>query len=542
MNNRIFWSMLDAFPCYFFSSLKDPDSRADSFARKSTELIGYNGIIQLEMEKHNKINVNLLGSSLVSIEDYKSFYGPFYSSIFDEIALLARDLKTKRISFISSTSRGGDITLMRQAQMRFYQLIGANVSWYVTIPVNTVSKIVKYKLRDVMESAVPEDTILQAQEIIDLENWTSMNVSRLWHNSVFKNTHIVIFDDLQTSGFVRYLREINPEAKIIFRSHIHMNAEMYLRNKAVTDVYNYITHNLEGIDLFVAQPMNTPIPQLGMHPIVYLSSSTDPLDGLNKTLSDTDRAYYTRIFRESCHEHTRKYFRFQSPYIIQTSSFDRLKGQKECIDAFRIIYDMISTRINDESDALYGLYLLIVGHGNIDDPEGTAVFNELVEYLNEQHNCAVRDRVLIVKIPPIEQILNVLIENARVALQLSQCDGFETRVTNCILKNVPAVVNNVGGLRLQVLENKTGYIVDRGDLQGVAHKVLYLLDNDSFRNGMIEYREYSFMFTTPFNVYGWLYICKVLVEGGVITEEDVFKQIIKKYFHKYAHEFLLKME
>lgn len=541
-NNRVFWSKIDTFPCYFSSSLRDPDSRADSFARKSTLLIGYNGIIRLNMGKYNKMVVDLFKSSLMSIEDYKSFYGPFYSTIFDDIQSLACNLRARKIAFISSTSRGGDITLMRQAHMRFYKLIGIDASWYVTIPVNSVSKITKYKLHNITQNVAPKSAKLHKHEIIDFENWTKMNVDRLWRSNMFKTADIVVLDDLQMTGFVRYLREINPEVKIIFRSHTYIHGKLYGQNTAFTNVWNYIAHNLTDIDLFVAQPTNDLMAHFQTHPIAYLPSSIDPLDGLNKTIAENDRAYYEQIFREHCHECTHKHFSFSSPYIIQVSSFDRSKGQKECIDAFHILFNMISSRINDKNDVLYGLYLLIVGYGSIDDPETTTIFNELQQYLGEEHNSAIKDRVMIVKIPPIDQILNILIKDARVALQLSRSEGFENKITDCIMKSVPVVVFNVGGLRLQVLDKRTGYIIDAGDVQHVAQKVLYLLDNESFRDGMLEYKDYSYMFSTPFNIYGWLYIFNMLAEGSTRTKENVLKGIVRKYFGKYEHEFLSKIE
>lgn len=69
-----------------------------------------------------------------------------------------------------------------------------------------------------------------------------------------------------------------------------------------------------------------------------------------------------------------------------------------------------------------------------------------------------------------------------VFLFLTKREGFGNVSIEAALAGVPVVCQNVTGVKDTVLKNKTGYIVDKGYLEGVEEKVIALYDNIELRN------------------------------------------------------------
>ncbi len=132
--------------------------------------------------------------------------------------------------------------------------------------------------------------------------------------------------------------------------------------------------------------------------------------------------------------------------------------------------------------------LVVVGHGSVDDPDGTALYEQCSEvshlfYLagttpltcGDFHQIVhspgyelIRDDVSIVRAPPSDTLLGMLMQGAWVACQLSTKEGFEVKVSEGVLKRVPVIVSQAGGLSLQVKEGVNGWLVDAGESEPVA--------------------------------------------------------------------------
>lgn len=117
--------------------------------------------------------------------------------------------------------------------------------------------------------------------------------------------------------------------------------------------------------------------------------------------------------------------------------------------------------------------LIICGHGSVDDPDGTWVFEEAHSILGQEEYRDLWPHVTIVRIPPCDQILNIVLRGAVCALQLSHREGFEVKITEAISKGVPVVAYQAGGIPFQIRHGENGYLVPVGDTEAVA---TYLFD------------------------------------------------------------------
>ena len=123
--------------------------------------------------------------------------------------------------------------------------------------------------------------------------------------------------------------------------------------------------------------------------------------------------------------------------------------------------------------------LIICGHSAIDDPEGTTVYESVMGLLCSSRYRYLRRFVVVARIPPSDQLLNVLLHGARVALQLSLREGFEIKVTEALLAGVPVIAYASGGIPLQIKHGMTGYLVETGKTDAVAEHLRQLLTDQA---------------------------------------------------------------
>lgn len=110
---------------------------------------------------------------------------------------------------------------------------------------------------------------------------------------------------------------------------------------------------------------------------------------------------------------------------------------------------------------------------------------EMLDEPEYQHIC---HDIVMTRIPPTDQILNALLRKCKIALQLSTREGFEIKVTEAIIKNVPIIAYESGGIPFQIKPGMTGYLVSTGDFKAVS-ELLVALVTDTQRYDKIKKRQ-----------------------------------------------------
>ena len=112
--------------------------------------------------------------------------------------------------------------------------------------------------------------------------------------------------------------------------------------------------------------------------------------------------------------------------------------------------------------------MVLAGGGADDDPEGQAVLNEVQEAARG------REDIFILDLPPdAHRTINALQRASTVVIQKSLQEGFGLTVTEAMWKSKPVIGGNVGGIRLQVHNHHTGFLVDTPE--GAALRLRELL-------------------------------------------------------------------
>jgi trehalose synthase len=160
----------------------------------------------------------------------------------------------------------------------------------------------------------------------------------------------------------------------------------------------------------------------------------------------------------------------EAPLVVQVSRWDRLKDPLGLLLCFA------------EQMADPASHLVIAGpdvEAVDDDPEGAEVLKEVRGALAQIPE-AIRARVHLVSLPMEDldenaAMVNALQRRADVVTQKSIAEGFGLTIAEAMWKQKPVVAGRVGGIQDQIVDGKSGLLVDPRDLAAVATAIDSLL-------------------------------------------------------------------
>jgi alpha,alpha-trehalose phosphorylase (configuration-retaining) len=328
----------------------------------------------------------------------------------------------------------------------------------------------------VLQNVADENTQFTKSDENLYNQWIKRNA--LTFEKVFKESDVVVIDDPQPSGLIPYVRQANPKAKIFYRSHIQIEAE--LADKPGTlqhTVWQFLWENIKQTDLFISHPVNDFIPKsIPSEKTVFMPATTDPLDGLNKPLSEKQMEYYLHLFNLLLKEEGQSPLDLKRPYIIQVARFDPSKGIPDVLESYEKLCRLLSSHKAKIPQ------LIITGNGSIDDPDRAPIYQQTMDIINSHKFAPLKKHIKVVRLPHIDQLLNTLLRKSSVVLQLSRKEGFEIKVTEALMKGKPVIAYRTGGIPLQIKDTVNGFLVNPGDTDQVAkHLFTLLTDVNKYR-------------------------------------------------------------
>ncbi|MGC8603229.1 MAG: glycosyltransferase [Desulfomonilaceae bacterium] len=184
--------------------------------------------------------------------------------------------------------------------------------------------------------------------------------------------------------------------------------------------------------------------------------------------------------------------------ILQVSRFDRFKDPVGVIKAYRLAKRFVP-----------GLQLVLAGGGATDDPEGGIVLREVREEANDDPDI----RILLLP-PDAHKSINALQRAATFIIQKSIKEGFGLTVTEGLWKAKPVIGGDTGGIRLQVIDHHTGFLVNTHE--GAALRIRYLLRHPGEAQEMAikgkEFVRQNFLITRHLREY--LSVIVALIHGN----------------------------
>ncbi|KAG0136209.1 hypothetical protein HOY82DRAFT_625891 [Tuber indicum] len=425
-----------------------------------------------------------------------------------------------KIAFFSATPQGGGVALMRHASVRFCAKLGVKLNWYIPRPNAEVFRITKTNHNILQGVADPEARFNREQQAL-LNGWTAENAKFYWLAPggplAPGGADVVIIDDPQMPALIPLIKKVRPEVKIIYRSHIEIRSDLVERPGSPQEqVWQWIWNCVKQADIFISHPVDKFVPHdVPLAMVGLMPACTDWLDGLNKPLGERDLKFYHQNLRNSCNElKVNKLLYPEREYIVQIARFDPSKGIPEVIESYHKLF----TRITREAPEMLPPQLLLCGHGAIDDPDALIVYNDTIKLLEKKKYADIAKDVVVMRIGPSDQMLNVLLTTAKLVVQLSSREGFEVKVSEALHHGKPVVATRTGGIPLQIEHGKSGFLVEVGDTKSVADHLFNLYTDDDLYTRMSEHAKASVSdeVGTVGNAACWLYLAAKLAGGQVL--------------------------
>ena len=398
---------------------------------------------------------------------------------------------------------------------------------WVPKPKPEVFRITKTNHNILQGVADPAERLTEEKQEI-LDEGVKTNAERFWTRAGGPlsprsqgGADVIFVDDPQMPQLIDIAKRLDPERPVVFRSHIQIRSDLAETPGTNTaEVWQWLESHVRHSDLFISHPVGAFVPkQVEQRKLGYMPATTDWLDGLNKELSDWDTQYYFHEFDAECHRERMTSLAYpKRSYIVQIARFDPSKGIPDVLASyaeFRRHSNFCKGKPVEDTPQL-----VIAGHYSVDDPDGVAILNHTLELL-ENEFADFKDSVVVMRLGPVDQLLNALLSNAHVALQLSTREGFEVKVSEALHKGVPVIASKAGGIPLQVQHERSGFLVEPGDFKAVAKYLDVLFSYDTVYRTMSNFAKHhvSDEVGTVGNAVNWMYLADRMAKGEKVEPD-----------------------
>ncbi|KAI0035062.1 glycosyltransferase family 4 protein [Vararia minispora EC-137] len=505
------------------------DEQADSAARKCIMHFGPNNNPRLSIGPRNQVAVDA-GGKIHLIDDLEVYRKSVRPGTWNAVIQLADELREKnfKIGFFSSTPQG-EFSQMRHALIRFLSALDVDAAWYVPNPSPAVFRTTKNN-HNILQGVADPNLRLTQDRKDAFDAWILKNGLRWTAEGgplAKGGVDIAFIDDPQMPGLIPLIRKVRPEIPIIYRSHIEIRSDLvHKAGSPQAEVWQYLWKNIQLADLFISHPVSKFVPSdVPLEKVCLLGAATDWLDGLNKDLDPWDSRFYMGEFRGLCAKEKMNGLAWPArEYIVQIARFDPSKGIPDVVDSYARFRVMLKERNVPEAEIPQ---LLICGHGAVDDPDASIIYDQILNLVSSDKYKQYKKDIVIMRLPPSDQLLNALMANSKIALQLSTREGFEVKVSEALHAGKPVVACRTGGIPLQIIHGKSGYLCEVGDNEAVARHLADLYTNKELYKNMSEYARthVSDEVHTVGNAAAWLYLAvmysrneKIKPNGAWITD------------------------
>jgi glycosyltransferase involved in cell wall biosynthesis len=132
-----------------------------------------------------------------------------------------------------------------------------------------------------------------------------------------------------------------------------------------------------------------------------------------------DQQYYMKMFRSLCAERRASKLLFPlRHYIVQVARFDPAKGIPDVIRSYVKARQILDDKIPGSKHP----QLVLVGHGAVDDPDATIIFDQIMDLLEEEDISPFAADIIVVRLPPSDQCILFIVAHAN---NSAQCNYVE---------------------------------------------------------------------------------------------------------------------
>jgi trehalose synthase len=346
------------------------------------------------------------------------------------LTLLAAPLKGLKVVHVNSTRQGGGVAEILEKLVPLKRELGLDARWEVIGGSAGFYQCTKQFHNGLQgQATVISAALLQAYE--ETNQRCAEELAPVLHEA-----DVVFVHDPQPAALLAHFPQ--RRGKWIWRCHVDVS-------HPYRPVWKYLRERVARFDASIFSLAD--FAQMLPHPVYLIPPSIDPLSDKNMDLPPEEvRAVCAQYGLDD-----------ERPLMLQISRFDRFKDPIGVIHAYRQAKTFIPS-----------LQLVLAGGGAADDPEGEAVLAEV------RAAAAGDPDIHVLLLPPdAHRTVNALQRGADFVLQKSLREGFGLTVAEAMWKGKPVIGGDTGGIRLQVVNHHTGFLVNSPE--GAALRVRYLL-------------------------------------------------------------------
>jgi len=413
----------------------------------------YNHLSPKYLEKYQPLDP-------VDLDEYVGIIGKNEVESIRQLAVL---LEGKIWTNVNSTFEGGGVAEMLKSIVPIARGLGINCQWFCIEATDEFYNITK-RFHNIIQGLKQEFTL---EDLLDL----------------YINTNKKNFEDVRIVSDMNVVHDPQPCASVV---HGHYEGKMIWRchidtSEANELIWNFLLpyiNNYDGVIFSHKDFVKGGIKK----PVYQIPPSIDPLTLKNSQRTDKEaHSVLSDIFEEYDIDAER-------PIVLAVSRYDVHKNQETIIKAFKQL------KTDREIKNLKPV-LIIVGNSASDDPEGMEMYAKISGMVENDN-----DIYPLLNIPDNDRIIGALMKLAKVFIHVSTKEGFGLVVTEALWQGTPVIGSNVGGIRLQVINDKTGFLVDPFAVDNIATYTKFLLTNkeESERMGYhaIEHVRENFLITS----------------------------------------------
>lgn len=378
---------------------------------------------------------------LEAIRDIRDYTGIVGYEKVENIVKLADQVKELSVTHVNSTAFGGGVVEILSNIVPLMNSLGIKTEWEVLEAPQEFFNVTK-RIHHALQGAALD---LKKEHINLYYEVLRHNVE----NVLDLRGEVVVVHDPQPLG----IRLFTQDYRVwVWRCHIDLS-------NPYKPVLNFIFSILKQYNASIFHMKEYIHPETPT-PVKYvMPPSIDPLSDKNKPLSEST---IQKILSKYDVDPER-------PILVQVARFDPWKDPIGAIKVYRLVKKKIPN-----------VQLLLIAAMASDDPDGWIYYEKAVRFAGEDYD--IHFLTNLIGVGPLE--VNAFQRAATVVLQMSIREGFGLSVAEALWKKKPVVARGVGGIKLQIVDGVTGYLIK--SVEEAAEKTIYLIRNSNVRKRLGE--------------------------------------------------------
>jgi len=378
---------------------------------------------------------------LEAIRDIRDYTGIVGYEKVENIVKLADQVKELSVTHVNSTAFGGGVVEILSNIVPLMNSLGIKTEWEVLEAPQEFFNVTK-RIHHALQGAALD---LKKEHINLYYEVLRHNVE----NILDLRGEVVVVHDPQPLG----IRLFTQDYRVwVWRCHIDLS-------NPYKPVLNFIFSILKQYNASIFHMKEYIHPETPT-PVKYvMPPSIDPLSDKNKPLSEST---IQKILSKYDVDPER-------PILVQVARFDPWKDPIGAIKVYRLVKKKIPN-----------VQLLLIAAMASDDPDGWIYYEKAVRFAGEDYD--IHFLTNLIGVGPLE--VNAFQRAATVVLQMSIREGFGLSVAEALWKKKPVVARGVGGIKLQIVDGVTGYLIK--SVEEAAEKTIYLIRNSNVRKRLGE--------------------------------------------------------